>query len=70
MSGHIVYPRNPDHATAVRQDVLGVLHQMAVTLARTQPRNRPALDVCGACGALERADRPCQVCAATRRAAA
>jgi recombinational DNA repair protein RecR len=70
VSGHIVYPRSPDEAAEVRQDVLGILHQMAVTLTRTRPHSRPALEVCGTCGALERADRPCQVCAATRRAAA
>lgn len=36
----------------------------------TQVEPRPvSLDVCAACGALERADRACQVCKARRRAA-
>jgi hypothetical protein len=60
----------PTEEDEIARDVLGALLLISARGLYHPPRQRPALDVCGVCGALERADRPCQVCAATRRAVA
>lgn len=57
-------------ADALALAVVGVLHNISrEQLRSTLTDGRVPLDVCGVCGALERADRACQVCLARRRAA-
>lgn len=61
--------QTPKDADKLAQDVLGALLWMSAHKL-TFPPKRIDLEVCTVCGALERADRACQVCLATRRAAA
>lgn len=53
----------------IARDLLGTLLWMSARKL-TYPPKRYEFEICAVCGALERADRACQVCIATRRAAA
>ena len=47
-------------------DLLGLLQHIRLEQMCGTLHPRPQLAICGACGSLERADRPCELCAARR----
>ena len=47
-------------------DLLGLLQHIRLEQMCGTLQPRPLLAICVACGSLERADRPCELCAARR----
>lgn len=71
LGGNLMKSIQPTSAEGdqLARDLLGTLLWISAHKL-TYPPKKIDLEVCTICGALERADRACQVCLATRRAAA